>query len=406
MKIGVIGGGAAGFFGAIRAAEKNPNAEVILMERTSKLLGKVRISGGGRCNVTHACLDNAILVHNYPRGSREFRGPFEQFSVKDTIEWFKKRGVKLKTEADGRMFPTTDNSETIAQCLLNAADETGVKILLSTGVDKIIPKANVGFEVQVHTGKTMYFDKLLIAAGGGPKESFFDWLKELGHTIITPVPSLFTFNLPKHPLNNLMGVSVENALVTVEGTKLEQSGPLLITHWGLSGPAILKLSAWGARILAEKQYKFTIKIKWLPLLKEDELRQQINNLKQENNKKQMASFAPFGLPSRLWKWMLQHNSINEEMRWADLSKKDINLLVETLLQTRLEVQGKSTFKEEFVTAGGISLKDIDLKTFESKKCPGLYFAGEVLDIDGVTGGFNFQAAWTGSYIAGTNMVRQ
>lgn len=405
MKIGIIGGGAAGFFGAIRAAEANPKAEVLLLEKTGKLLSKVRISGGGRCNVTHACFDNTLLVQNYPRGNKELRGAFEKFSAKDTIEWFKKRGVKLKTEADGRMFPVTDNSETIAQCLLDAAADAGVKILLNTGVNKIVPQAEGGFELTLQSGKTMFFNKLLVAAGGGPKEHFFDWLKELGHAIVPPVPSLFTFNLPKHPLNDLPGISVENVHLKILNTKLEQTGPLLITHWGISGPAVLKLSAWGARILHDVDYNFTLKISWLPQFKEDALREKLNLLKNAESKKQLHTFSPFGFPMRLWKWMLQNSNIREDLKWVDASKKDINALVETLLNTQLQVKGKSTFKDEFVTAGGVSLKDVDMKTFESKKCPGLFFAGEVLDIDGVTGGFNFQAAWTGSYIAGENMAK-
>ena len=405
LEIGVIGGGAAGFFGAIRAAEVNAEAEVFLLEKTSKLLSKVRISGGGRCNVTHACFDNTLLVQNYPRGMRELRGPFEKFTTKDTIEWFKKRGVKLKTEADGRMFPVTDNSETIAQCLLDAAQKAGVKILLNTGVNKLIPQEEGGFVAQLQNGKSMFFDKILVAAGGGPKAHFFDWLKELGHTIVEPVPSLFTFNLPKHPLNELPGISVENAHLKILNTKLEQSGPLLITHWGVSGPAVLKLSAWGARVLHDLDYNFTLKISWLPNFKEDELRAKLNQLKSNEAKKQLSTFSPFGFPMRLWKWMLQNSNIREDLKWVDASKKDINSLTETLLNTQLQVKGKSTYKDEFVTAGGISLKDVDMKTFESKKCPGLYFAGEVLDIDGVTGGFNFQAAWTGGFIAGENMNR-
>jgi predicted Rossmann fold flavoprotein len=402
LNIAIIGGGAAGFFGAIRVAETNPEAEVILYEKTGKLLSKLLISGGGRCNVTHACFDNSLLVQNYPRGQKELRSSFEQFSTNDIVSWFKDKNVKLKTEEDGRMFPVTDSSQTIADCLLSAAKASGVKIKLNQGVQKIIP-CNPGFELHFLDGSIKKYDKVLLAAGGGPKLSFFNWLSALDLEIVPPVPSLFTFNIPDKTLHALSGISVDPATISIKETKLQQTGPLLITHWGLSGPAILKLSAFGARILAEKDYNFIAMVCWLPGKKEDSLRAELENIKTANNRKQPGSFSPFGFPSRLWKWMLQKSEIPEEIRWADVSKKQINKLTQNLLQMEFSVNGKSTFKEEFVTAGGVSLKEINLKTMESKKHPGLFFAGELLDIDGITGGFNFQAAWTTGYIAGSNI---
>lgn len=402
MKIAVIGGGAAGFFGAIHAAEANPQAVVVLFEKSNKLLAKLRISGGGRCNVTHACNDNSLLVKSYPRGERELRGPFERFSVKDTIAWFRKRGVQLKTEADGRMFPVTDDSETIAQCLERAAKEAGVKILMQTGVDAITPVPGQGFLLR--TGKAeLSYDKVLVGTGGGPKISGFDWLAELGHSIVPPVPSLFTFNLEKHPLKELMGVAVNPAEIKIEGSKLQSTGPLLITHWGLSGPAVLRLSAWGARELNEKDYSFNALVNWEPGKREEELQKLLMELRKEHPKKLPANTNTFAFPNRMWEWLVNRAGINPELRWADISNKDINKLAAILHRTVLPVRGKSTYKEEFVTAGGIALRDVDMKTMESRKCPGLYFAGEVLDIDGITGGFNFQAAWTTGYIAGRNM---
>jgi len=403
LKIAVIGGGAAGFFGAINAARENPKADITLHEKTGKLLSKLLISGGGRCNVTHACFENAILIQNYPRGHKEMRGAFEHFSTKDTVEWFESRGVKLKTEPDGRMFPITDSSETIANCLLDAAEKAGVKIKKHQGVNKIIPVEN-GFDIHFQDGNHKIFDRVLLAAGGGPKLSFFDWLKELELDIVPPVPSLFTFNIPDKTLHEMAGISVQDALITINNSKLQQRGPILITHWGLSGPAILKLSAWGARELFDKDYKFDISIKWLPDFKEDELRNHIANIKTENNRKQTGSFSPFGFPARLWKWILIKSEIADEIRWADVSNKQINKLVTNLLQMPIRVEGKSTFKEEFVTAGGVSPKEINLKTMESKKHRGLFFAGEILDIDGITGGFNFQVAWTSGFIAGKNLA--
>ena len=403
MKIGVLGGGAAGFFGAIHGAEAYPQHEVILLEKANKLLAKVLVSGGGRCNVTHDCPDNGLLTQFYPRGNKELRSAFEKFSVKDTIAWYKKRGVILKTESDGRMFPITDNSETIANCLLDAAREAGVRIHSNLQQVRLYKNAS-GFTVKVKDEREFHFDRILIATGGFPKLEGFNWLKDLGHDIVEPVPSLFTFNLKDHPLAALPGISVEKAEVKVMGTKLIQEGPLLITHWGLSGPAILRLSAWGARDLHEKNYKFDIMVNWLPNFKEESLRAAIDTYKEQNIKKQIQGQSPFReISARLWKWFCDASGIPDTLKWADISKKQLNVLVEKLLRSIFPVEGKSTFKEEFVTAGGVNLKDVDFKTMQSKKCPGMYFAGEVLNIDAVTGGFNFQAAWTTGYIAGISM---
>ena len=373
-----------------------------MFEKSSKLLAKLRISGGGRCNVTQACFDNGLLVQGYPRGNRELRGPFGQFDAQSTVDWLAGRGVRLKTEPDGRMFPVTDNSETIAQCLLQSADEAGVKIRMNTGVDAI-KHIDGKFELVLSSGENLIFDKVLVASGGGTKLQHFQWLKDLGHDIVPPVPSLFTFNINDKPLAELSGISVENVNLKISGSKLQQTGPLLITHWGVSGPAVLKLSAWGAREFAEKNYHFELVINWLPIYTEESLRKFLLDKKEENVRKTISVFSLVALPLRLWKWLLHKAEIPEELKWADCSKKQFNKLIETLLNTRLQVVGKSTFKDEFVTAGGVSLKDVNMKTMESKKCPGLFFAGEVLDIDGITGGYNFQAAWTTGFIAGNNM---
>ena len=404
MEIAVIGGGAAGFFAAIACAEADPGLKVTLLEKSAKVLSKVRISGGGRCNVTHDCLENTKLVQGYPRGSRELRGPFERFAVKETIAWFERRGVALKIEPDGRMFPTTDDSGTIVACLEQAAARAGVRVALNSGVRMLEPQPGGGFQLTLSSGEHRRFDRVLVATGGSPTLAGFDWLARLGHTIVPPVPSLFTFNLDDHPLAGLEGLSAPQAHLRIEGSKLEQTGPLLVTHWGLSGPAVLRLSAWGARELQLRDYTFPLLVHWVHPHREEALREQLNRIRQEQPRKQLGTFSPVDLPLRLWRWMLERAGVPEDRRWAELGKKELNGLLEALTRSRLQVRGKSTFKEEFVTAGGVSLKEVDMRTMESRRCPGLYFAGEVLDIDGVTGGFNFQAAWTTGYIAGTQMA--
>ena len=408
--VAVLGGGAAGFFGAIASAEANPNLQVILLEKTGKLLAKVRVSGGGRCNVTHACESAAQLVAHYPRGSKQLKAAFQEFGVAETIAWFAKRGVALKTEADGRMFPITDSSETIAHALENAARQAGVRIFLNTSVEAIQPLLEGGFQLKLsgsgaaQAGNILRPSRLLVATGGNPKSANYDWLRALGHRIAEPVPSLFTFNVPNSPLSGLMGVSVPQARVVLAGEKLQYEGPLLITHWGVSGPAVLKLSAWGARRLSELDYVGTALINWIPTFTEETLRPWLQQFRQDNGKKTVAANPQFGLPQRLWRNLIEQAGIAPETRWSDLPAKAQNRLLELLLRTPLAVRGKTTYKEEFVTCGGIDLAEIDLKTMQSRRVPDLYFAGEVLDIDGITGGFNFQAAWTTGFLAGQAMA--
>ncbi|HWY37108.1 MAG TPA: NAD(P)/FAD-dependent oxidoreductase [Bacteroidia bacterium] len=397
MKVVVIGGGAAGFFSAINAAELNPKASVTILEKSNRLLQKVLVSGGGRCNVTHACFDNGLLVKSYPRGEKELRSAFSKFSTTDTVNWFKQKGVVLKTEDDGRMFPVTNSSETIAHCLLDAAKETGVEIKLQATIKEIIPAEN-GFILKTDK-EDLLCDKLIVATGGNPKNESYNWLRKLGHTIIPPVPSLFTFNIPNDNITRLMGLSVPAAKIRVANTTLQTTGPLLITHWGLSGPAVLKASAWGARLLNEMNYDFIALVSWINGVNEDELRQELLFQKENLAPKLIANACPLDLPRRLWEFFIDKAGIKENPRWADVSKKQINLLVSVLLNDTYKVNGKTTFKEEFVTCGGVSLKEIDLATMQSKIVPNLFFAGEVLDIDGITGGFNFQSAWTTGWIA-------
>ena len=398
LKVAVIGGGAAGFFAAISCKQHYPNAKVQLFEKSDKLLAKVKISGGGRCNVTHACFTNSQLVKFYPRGEKQLRKLFNHFSTTDTVDWYQSRGVKLKTEADNRMFPITDSSQSIIDCLTQEAARLKVQIRMKTAV-RSVKRQGDGFQLGL-AQSTESFDKLIIATGGSPKLAGFDWLAELGHDIIPPVPSIFTFNMPGEPIRNLMGLSVPNAQVRVQGTKLVQQGPLLITHWGMSGPAVLKTSAWGARALHDLGYEFTIQVNWLEGRKEEEVRVWFTGIKEEVSKRKVRNKNPFSLPNRLWDFFLQKINIDPEQAWQNLGKKDINRLINLLLNDTYKVKGKTTFKEEFVTAGGVALADIDFNTMQSRKCPGLYFAGEVMDVDGVTGGFNFQAAWSSGFVSG------
>lgn len=380
MVIIIIGGGAAGFFAALAAKSANPDAKVVLLERSLKLLSKVRISGGGRCNVTHACFEPNQLIENYPRGKKELLGPFHQFQPQDTIEWFKKRGVRLKTEKDGRMFPITDSSETIINCFMKEAKKIGVVIKTQSKVQSI-EKVEEGFQLKFDAVNSIYADRLILATGSGTRG--WEFVKNLGHTLQPPVPSLFTFNVPSFPLVDLSGVSVPSAKLKLEGSKLEQEGPLLITHWGFSGPAALKLSAFAARFLAEKKYNVTLLIDWLPHLSEDELRTTF-----EGNRQKPQNPT---LPKSLWKTFCPE---------PPLSNASIKQLCNTLKRDLYLVQGKTTNKEEFVTCGGVTLSEVQFKTMESKLCKNLYFCGEILDIDGITGGFNFQNAWTTGWISG------
>ena len=398
LNVAVIGGGAAGFFAAISCKQHHSDANVTIYEKSDKLLAKVKISGGGRCNVTHACFQNNQLVKFYPRGEKQLKKLFNHFSTQDTVDWYESRGVELKTEADNRMFPISDDSQSIIDCLLAEVRRHQITIKTKTPVLQL-KTVDQGFELLLKSG-VAHFDKVVIATGGSPKKAGFDWLEALGHDIVAPVPSLFTFNMPGNPIRKLMGLSVPNAQVRVQGTKLIQSGPLLITHWGMSGPAILKCSAWGARILQDLNYEFTAQVSWLPHFKENTLRDWFTENKGDLSKRKIKNKNPFQLPSRLWEYMLDKIEIDGELAWQDLSKKALNRLINVLLNDSYEVKGKTTFKEEFVTAGGVALADIDFNTMQSRKCPGLYFAGEVMNVDGVTGGFNFQAAWSAGFVAG------
>ncbi len=394
----VIGGGAAGFFCAVNAARMNPGLQVIIVEKTSKLLSKVKVSGGGRCNVTHACYNIADMIKKYPRGGNFLKKAFHHFFTTDTISWFKERGVDLKAEPDGRMFPVSNTSQTIIDCLMIEVNNYGVEILMNKEV-KEINKSTDRWKILFANYATMEADFICIASGGHSKSSQFEWLKKLGHTIESPVPSLFTFNMPANTITSLMGVTVENVAVKIGGTKLSETGPLLITHWGMSGPAILKLSAWGARQLATDNYKFTAIVNWLPLYNEQSLKDKLQQVRFEIAAQKISNRNPFALPQRLWEYLLLQSGVNLDMRWADLPSKEQNKLIKNLCAQEFAVNGKTTFKEEFVTAGGVVLSEIDHSTMESNITPDIFFCGEVMDTDGVTGGFNFQNAWTTGFIA-------
>ena len=402
-KLVVIGGGAAGFFCAVNAARLNPELQVVLLEKSSKLLSKVKVSGGGRCNVTHACYSMADMIKKYPRGSSFLKKAFHHFFTTDTIAWFNERGVELKTEDDGRMFPVSNSSQTIIDCLLNEANKYKVEIMMNTTVHSI-SKTTEGWELLL-SNKNLTADHICIASGGYAKAEQFNWIKDLGHSIEDPVPSLFTFNMPGNNITALMGITVENVAVKIMGTKLQETGPLLITHWGLSGPAVLKLSAWGARELATRNYSFNILVNWLPAYNEITLKEKMQQVRFDIATQKIINRNPFGIPARLWEYFLQCSGIAAEIRWADLPAKEQNKLVKILCAQEFAVKGKTTFKEEFVTAGGIKLNEIDVNTMQSKILPGLFFAGEVIDVDGITGGYNFQNAWTSGWIAAKGIVR-
>ncbi len=402
----IVGGGAAGFFAAITCAETHSDYKVTILERSPNLLSKVKISGGGRCNVTHACFDSRPLTKNYPRGEKQLLGPFTRFNPTHTIEWFKSRGVSLKTEADGRMFPVTDNSQTIINCFLVEARRLGVNVETQIGVDDLVPpSANDGsakWLVITTTGNPIKADAVIVAAGSSAR--VWSMLGGLGLQIVQPVPSLFTFNINDPRIKGLEGLSVEMAMVSVVGTKLKNEGPLLITHWGMSGPGILRLSAWGARALAEMNHQFEIEVNWTGNHPTAEVIEDIKQVKRRQAKKSVMANPLFNIPRRLWERLSAFITLNKPLfNYADLSNKQIEQLGRELAGGRYKVTGKSTFKDEFVTAGGIDLNEIDFKTMQSKKLPDLYFAGEVMDIDAITGGFNFQLAWTSGWIAGTSV---
>ncbi|HAY57084.1 MAG TPA: aminoacetone oxidase family FAD-binding enzyme, partial [Flavobacteriales bacterium] len=351
---------------------------------------------GGRCNVTHHCFSPSALSKHYPRGGKQLKKALGTFQASNTVAWFESRGVALKTESDGRMFPTTDSSQTIIDCLLHEADQHGVDIRLQSPVRELTPLASGDFSLNGER-----FDRVIVATGGSPKREGLAWLEALGHAVENPVPSLFTFNMPGSDITALMGVVVPNALVRIQGTKLTQQGPVLVTHWGMSGPAVLKLSAWGARELAERGYKFSVQVNWIGIANEAEVNAAINDAIPDIRKKKVANACPFELPKKFWAFLLARAEVPADAVWLDLGKKAKNKLVNTLLNDVYEVRGKTTFKEEFVTCGGIALGEVDFNTMQSRVLTGLYFAGEVLDVDGVTGGFNFQAAWTTGFVAGS-----
>ena len=404
----VIGGGAAGFFCAVNAARMNPALKVTIVEKSSKLLSKVKVSGGGRCNVTHACFDIAEMSKKYPRGGNFVKKTFHQFFTTDTIRWFEERGVKIKSEPDGRMFPVTDSSQTIMDCLMKEANRFNVNILMNAEVRSLTP-ITIGaeggrFHIELSDLRLLISDFVCIACGGYPKSSMFDWLVNLGHTIEAPVPSLFTFNIPGNAVTALMGISVEKARVRINHSKLEEEGAVLITHWGLSGPAVLRLSAWGARELKEREWKFGISVNWLPGLNEQTLKEKFQDFRSGMASSRIRNKNQLGLPQRLWEFLVEQSGIKTETRWADLPAKEQNKLIQKLCVCEFDVKGKTTFKEEFVTSGGIKLSEVDANTMMSKKTANLFFAGEILDIDGITGGFNFQHAWTSGYIAAKNIA--
>ena len=401
----VVGGGAAGFFGAIQAAEMKPGLRILILEKSTKLLAKVKVSGGGRCNVTHNCFDPIELSHHYPRGRKTLAKIFKQYEATETVGWFESRGVKLKAEEDGRMFPITDNSQTVIDCLLSEAHRHKIKIEMGEEVEKI-ERHEEAFDISSRTGKHYFSGKILIAAGGSPKKESYAWIESLGHKIIPPIPSLFTFNDSGNGFKDLMGVSVPHAEVKIAGTKLAQTGPVLITHWGLSGPGVIKLSAWAAEQLFQMSYAFTALVSWIGEVKEEDIRSQLTEYKSTKVKQKVFSNPLFGLPQRLWSRLCELSEINEEKIWGELPQKNLNKLIELLIRTPFNIKGKTTFKEEFVTCGGVDLKEVNTETMESTIVPGIFFAGEVLNIDGETGGFNFQSAWSTGYVAAKAIVQK
>jgi predicted Rossmann fold flavoprotein len=401
--IAIIGGGAAGFFAGIACARANPANEVSLYERGSEFLTKVRISGGGRCNVTHACFDPRAMSERYPRGERALIAALHRFSPSDTVAWFEEHGVKLKTEEDGRMFPVTDSSQTIIDCLVNEAEAAGVKLMARSEIKEVRRTEAGGFESRLGN-ETIAFDRLLLATGGSRAPSGALIAESLGHTIAPAVPSLFSFHVATPWLRLLPGVSVPNVEASVPGTKLREEGALLITHQGVSGPAILRLSAWGARTLHAADYEFILRLNWLPALNEEQIREKLRSLRESNPNRHVVNSPLAPLPARLWEQLVIAAGIDPDTRWTTLSRVNANALAHQIVRTELPVNGKSLNKEEFVTCGGVDLREVNFKTMESRLVPGLFFAGELLDLDGITGGFNFQAAWTTGWIAGNAMA--
>ncbi|MBL4861882.1 MAG: NAD(P)/FAD-dependent oxidoreductase [Crocinitomicaceae bacterium] len=399
MKIAIIGGGAAGFFSAIAVKENHPDAEVIIFEKSKKFLSKVKVSGGGRCNVTNGCTNIKELSEAYPRGGRMLKKAFGTFNTKHTMEWFESRGIPLVIQEDNCVFPVSQDSQSIIDCFFKEVDRLEIQHELGKGIKAIKP-INSKLALHFSTGEPQVFDKVIVTTGGSPKRQGLEWLEALNHKIEDPVPSLFTFNMPSESVTKLMGVVVENAMTTIQGTKLKAEGPLLITHWGMSGPAILKLSAFGARLLSEKGYAFKVQVNWVHEPNNAIVQDVLKNIVGAHPNKYLSNFRPYLLPDRLWQYLLGKCALSGSTTWGQLGKKGMNKLVNALTNDEYSVNGKTTFKEEFVTCGGISLDSIDFKTMQSKVCKNLYFAGELMDIDGITGGYNFQAAWTTAFIAG------
>jgi predicted Rossmann fold flavoprotein len=396
MKVAIIGAGASGCFIAANLPS-SPSLNVTIYEKSNKPLQKVLVSGGGRCNVTHACFEVDELLNKYPRGKTLLKKTLHRFGPKQTIEWFENRGIKIKKEDDGRMFPVSDDSHTIIDCLLSEIKKNNANIIYQKGVISI-SRDEKEFTIVFNDHTETTADKVIIATGGFPKKEQYRWIEKLGHSIEVPVPSLFTFNIPNHPIHNLMGVSVPEVVVKIGGTKIMESGPLLITHWGFSGPAVLKASAKGARELHDVEYQFSIFINWLGKPTEEELKKHISEIRQKNGKQLIGGKNPFELPKRLWEYFLHTLQISSDIQWGNLSASQQNKLIQTLIADRYDIQGKTTFKEEFVTCGGIKLNEINPATMESRLVKGLYFAGEILNVDGITGGFNFQHAWSSGWI--------
>ena len=404
-RVAIVGGGAAAFFAALACAEANRKQEIHIFERNAHFLGKVRISGGGRCNVTHASFDPRAMAENYPRGERQLIPLLHRFSPNDTLAWFAQRRVDLKTEADGRMFPISDSSQTIIDCFLEEAQRLGVHIHARTGVESICPLEPGGFELTLAGAEKFCCRTVLIASGGCRAPGSVRLIESLGHRVVAPVPSLFTFQVDAAWLRGLAGVSVPRAEIAVSGTKLRETGPLLVTHAGLSGPVVLRLSAWGARSLHDLNYSFPLLINWLPEFSGDQLRQELRRLRETHPNRLVTNSSPDNLPARLWSELVQQSGIGPETRWNRVTREQMNSLGENLSRTKLHVSGKSLNKDEFVTCGGVDLREVNLRTMESRLRPGLFFAGEVIDVDGITGGFNFQAAWTTGWIAGKAMAQ-
>lgn len=401
MEIAIIGGGAAGFFSAIAAKENYPHSKVVIFEKTEKVLSKVKISGGGRCNLTNACESISELCDAYPRGGKNLKKAFHVFSNKHAFEWFESRGVPLVIQNDNCVFPKSQNSQSIIDCFLKETKRLQIEIKLNRSISSIKEIGNkLEIEFSENEISSEIFDKIIVTTGGSPKLSGLDWLKKLNHKIENPVPSLFTFNMPNEKITQLMGIVVENSIVSIQGTKLKSSGPLLITHWGMSGPAILILSSFGARILNEMNYDFKIQVNWVNQQNFEVVYEYLKKIEIEHQNKLLSNFRPYFLQDRLWLYLLEKCDLSSTKKWGEIGKKGLNKLVNILCNDEYTVKGKTTFRDEFVTCGGVSLENIDMNTMQSKVCKNLYFAGEVLDIDAITGGYNLQAAWTTGFIAG------